>query len=305
VGRAKPKQKENTMWFDNKPFHDEQNENILVNIFRNDPNHQHAQGRFEGTNPSGQRTRKWIEYENGEHEPVDPFGDLRKKKRGNGRPDWWVVDKPKDWQPQKSKTTSAPTIDNRGMLASSAFGSLSLHAQETRQASFRPNQPLTDARTEHERRKEAQWGKSVQDEKEQDGTPRGLPPLVIGSRGKGVQSKSGPLSGDNEAISNARKAAKGTSPESLSNAKIEIDARIRELEQLKETATGKERTKILNELKSLRGSRKLLTREKDKKKEGLKLPSIGRGLFRGPLFFMIDPHQWIQDACDEDGNCNT
>ncbi|MGE4503767.1 MAG: hypothetical protein AB7D51_00340 [Desulfovibrionaceae bacterium] len=67
----------------------------------------------------GQPVEKWIAYDNGSYEPVDPNGDLRKKPRGQGRPDWWVEDKEPGWQPK----SFAPT--KRGQQARQKAGDAS------------------------------------------------------------------------------------------------------------------------------------------------------------------------------------
>ncbi len=49
--------------------------------------------------------RKWIRYEDGNYEPVRLDGNLLNKRRGPGIPDWWVVDMPRAWSPERNGYT--------------------------------------------------------------------------------------------------------------------------------------------------------------------------------------------------------
>nr|WP_287411920.1 hypothetical protein [Pseudodesulfovibrio sp.] len=52
------------------------------------------------SNMTGAVGRQWLEYADGIFEPVRKDGNLNKKYHDNKRSlDWWVVDKPTDWNP--------------------------------------------------------------------------------------------------------------------------------------------------------------------------------------------------------------
>jgi hypothetical protein len=57
--------------------------------------------RLRYDNSTGQRNRQWIRYADGMFEPVRKEGDLMKKSRTNDpAEDWWVTDRPRDWDPR-------------------------------------------------------------------------------------------------------------------------------------------------------------------------------------------------------------
>ena len=49
--------------------------------------------------------KKWIAYDNGPYEPVDPEGNVRLKPGGTNLSDWWVVDQKPDWNPPQYADT--------------------------------------------------------------------------------------------------------------------------------------------------------------------------------------------------------
>jgi hypothetical protein len=66
--------------------------------------------------PFWEPRKQWVEYEDGGFEPVNPNENIRNKKRGQGRQDWWVVDQQPGWRPEKYANTK------RGRQAQSQFG---------------------------------------------------------------------------------------------------------------------------------------------------------------------------------------
>jgi hypothetical protein len=57
--------------------------------------------RLRYDNSTGQRNRQWIRYADGMFEPVRKDGDLAAKCRtSDPAEDWWVTDRPRDWDPR-------------------------------------------------------------------------------------------------------------------------------------------------------------------------------------------------------------
>lgn len=48
---------------------------------------------------SGKQNRQWVQYADGVLEPVRRDGDLNKKQRDPRVMDWWVMEKPAEWDP--------------------------------------------------------------------------------------------------------------------------------------------------------------------------------------------------------------
>ncbi|MGE4503803.1 MAG: hypothetical protein AB7D51_00520 [Desulfovibrionaceae bacterium] len=91
--------------------------------------------------PHWEPRKNWIEYEDGSFEPTNPQEDINRKKRGQGRPDWWVVNQTPNWLPDQFADT------RRGRNAARAA------------------RAGMDHRTEHERHKE----RHKERDKEQNG----------------------------------------------------------------------------------------------------------------------------------------
>lgn len=108
------------MYIQDKQINEEKKEEFnFVDIYNDDPKHKHATARLD-SNPYSEPRKEWIEYEDGRYEPVDPMGDLSKKKRGDGRQDWWVVAKKPDWKPKPEKV---PKKNDPKSISLPAFGS--------------------------------------------------------------------------------------------------------------------------------------------------------------------------------------
>jgi len=57
--------------------------------------------RLRYDNTTGGQNRQWVRYADGMFEPVRKEGDLMKKRRTDDpADDWWVTEKPRDWDPR-------------------------------------------------------------------------------------------------------------------------------------------------------------------------------------------------------------